>query len=210
MNLSHLAPELSPSPGPQPQRQTASISGNFQWFVGPKNLRTETGYKGPLSQPPLSRVSQPGMPNLPHHRLWNGLCSSRHLHTLLPFLSPWVSQDVVVIRAELAGIWNLHGCDQVCPEHLSGAGVERVPQGGLLHSQGRKRQMQLQWPFCPHRTAPTLLQSKKPTLYCIALCKSNNYINTPSLNSAQGSAQRCSINVLNGIHLCSDLLKNRV
>lgn len=56
--------------------------------------------------------------HLPDHRLRDGLGTCRHLDTLLPLLPPRVSQNVVLVRAQLEGVRDLHCCDQIRPENL--------------------------------------------------------------------------------------------
>lgn len=144
---SSLALEL----GSAPQREAASISRTGWWFIsGEKKIRLrparEASQGWQLPKPENSLPSfpaltpWPGTPGSPHHGLWDGLCAGGHLHTLLPLLSPRVCQDVIVIRAELVGIGNLHGRDQVCSENLPGERGRTSfgwPRGGLLHRQGK-------------------------------------------------------------------------
>lgn len=125
--------------GPKESKSRVELERN------PRTGRCLAGSLSPL--PPLPVALGPGLPGSPHHRLWNGLCPSGHLHAFLPFLSPWVRQDVIVIRAELVRVWDLHGCDQVCPENLVGTRVERVVSDCFWvvcsTRQRRKRQTQL-------------------------------------------------------------------
>ena len=144
-----------------------------------------TGPSLPL--PPLPAVPRPGPPSSPDHRLRNGLCPSGHLHAFLPFLSPRVCQDVVVIRAELVGVWDLHGCDQVCPENLSGAregenGLS-APHGGLLRRPAREKAKATPGGLLPPHSKIRPHESRKDN-------------NAASLNPAQGFVyRRSSINV---------------
>lgn len=55
---------------------------------------------------------------LPDHRLGNGLSARRHLDTLLPLLPPGIGQDVVLVRAQLEGVRDLHGRYQIRTENL--------------------------------------------------------------------------------------------
>lgn len=140
----------------------------------------------------------PGLTGSPHHGLWNGLCPGRHLHTFLPFLPPRVRQDIIVIRAELVRVWDLHGCDQVCPENLEGAKVQRVASDcvRLVCSQARGGKGRCNSSGQKAHSVKVRRQDK---------C--TKYNNASSLNPAQCFAHsRCSVNVL----MCSDLLKDRV
>lgn len=56
--------------------------------------------------------------HLPDHRLRDGLGTSWHLDTLLPLLPPRISQNIVLIRAQLEGVRDLHGCYQIRPKNL--------------------------------------------------------------------------------------------
>lgn len=55
---------------------------------------------------------------LPGHGLRDGPGAHGHLDPLLPLLSPGVRQHVVLVGAQLVGVVQLHGGDQVCPKHL--------------------------------------------------------------------------------------------
>ena len=70
---------------------------------------------------------------LPDGGFGDGVRAGRHLHPLLPLLPPGVGQEVVVLGGDVVGVGQLHGTDQVFPEHLG----ERWAKGTVLLSQCR-------------------------------------------------------------------------
>lgn len=56
--------------------------------------------------------------HLPDHRFRDGLGTCWHLDTLLPLLPPRICQNVVLVRTQLEGVRDLHGCYQIRPENL--------------------------------------------------------------------------------------------
>lgn len=63
-------------------------------------------------------MARRGPAGLPDHGLGDGLGARGDLDALLPLLAPGVGQDVVLLRAELEGVGDLHGCYQIRAENL--------------------------------------------------------------------------------------------
>lgn len=86
--------------------------------------------------------------HLPDHRFRDGLGTCWHLDTLLPLLPPRISQNVVLVRTQLEGVRDLHGCYQIRPENLrqekTHPECRALAEAGGTRAQGG----------CPRETAP--------------------------------------------------------